>query len=146
MAKKRAMTPEHASKVKIAGHQNEHDFADLIGGSVNLGSHTDKKDVIDAQHRSHSVKGGTWWQVFLYGRNRLKTNTIFQGLGQVANIMVACLDVYPPKLGDYKQNRIEVRKKLQLPMRELLVELRQPAIFNAFLDKALFDGGNLNHK
>lgn len=46
------MTSKQASRVKLSGHQNEQDFATLIGGSVNLGSHTDKKDVIDAQHRS----------------------------------------------------------------------------------------------
>lgn len=42
------MTSDHASEVKIAGHLNEYDFAELIGGEVNLGAHTDKKDVIIA--------------------------------------------------------------------------------------------------
>ena len=50
------MDPGHASEVKTAGHRNEYDFAALIGGEVNLGSHIDKKDVIDGQHRSHSVR------------------------------------------------------------------------------------------
>ena len=53
MARKRAMTSDHASEVKIAGHLNECDFAELIGGEVNLGTHTDKRDVIDGQRRSH---------------------------------------------------------------------------------------------
>lgn len=145
MARRRAMTSEHASEVKIAGHLNEYDFAELIGGEVNLGTHTDKKDVIDEQHRSHSVKAGTWWQVFLYGRDRLKSNTIFQGLGDVANIMIACIDAYPRNYAAYVRDKIKAKKKLQPPMRRLLAELEKPQIFNAFLDKALFDGGNAEY-
>jgi len=59
------MATTHASEVKVAGHRNERGFASLIGGQVNLGARADKKDVIDGQHRSHSVKAGTWWQIFL---------------------------------------------------------------------------------
>ena len=145
MARRRAMTTAHASEVKVAGHRNEDDFASLIGGQVNLGSHTDKKDVIDQQHRSHSVKAGTWWQIFLYGRERLRTNTIFQGLGQVANVMIACLDAYPPTYADYLRDKAAAKRRLQPEMRNLLAELQQPAIFRAFLDKALFDGGNADY-
>ena len=145
MARRRAMTTAHASQVKVAGHRNEDDFAALIGGEVNLGSHTDKKDVIDQQHRSHSVKAGTWWQIFLYGRERLRTNTIFQGLGQVANVMIACLDAYPPTYADYLRDKAAAKRRLQPEMRNLLAELQQPAIFRAFLDKALFDGGNADY-
>ena len=142
---RRAMTTTHASQVKLAGHRNEYDFAALIGGQVNLGSHTDKKDVIDQQHRSHSVKAGTWWQVFLYGRERLRTNTIFQGLGQVANIMIACLDAYPPTYADYLRDKPAAKRRLQPEMRNLLAELQKKVIFRAFLNKALFDGGNADY-
>ncbi len=139
------MTSDHAGEVKIAGHLNEYDFADLIGGEVNLGTHTDKKDVIDGQHRSHSVKAGTWWQVFLYGRDRLETNTIFQGLGEVANIMIARIDAYPSSYADYQRDKTEAKRKLQPRMRRLLAELEKPNIFSAFLDKPLFDGGNAEY-
>lgn len=139
------MTSEQASEVKTAGHRNEHDFARLIGGEVNLGSHTDKKDVIDAQHRSHSVKAGSWWQIFLYSRDRLKTNTIFQGLGQIADIMIACIDAYPPTFFEYQSDKSSAKNRLQPEMRRLLVELQKPKIFSAFLNKALFDGGNADY-
>ena len=145
MIAKRAMTSDHASEVKIGGHINEYDFAELIGGQVNRGSHTDKKDVIDTQDRSHSVKGGTWWQIFLYGKERLETNTIFQGIGNVANIMIACIDAYPLDYYDYLDDRFETKERLQPHMRELLAELQNPNIFRAFLDKALFDGGNAEY-
>lgn len=145
MARKRAMTSSHASEVKIKGHLNESHFAELIGGEVNLGTHTDKKDVIDRQHRSHSVKSGTWWQVFLYGRERLRTNTMFQGLGEVADIMIDCIDAYPESRNDYEHDKMKAKKNLQPHMRRLLAELQKPRIWKAFLEKALFDGGNAEY-
>ncbi len=143
MNARRAMTSEHASTVKTAGHRNEYDFASLIRGEVNRGSHTDKKDVIDKKHRAHSVKAGTWWQIFLYSRERLRTNTIFQGLGgDIADIMIACIDSYPEKYEDYKADKKSAKLKLQPNMRRLLKALEKPQLLASFFEKALFDGGN----
>ena len=145
MPRRRAMTSAHASEVKVSGHWNEDDFASLIGGEINQGSHLDKKDVIDCQHRFHSVKAGTWWQIFLYGRERLATNTILQGIGEVADIMVACLDAYPATYEDYLLDKTSAKLNLQPFMRQLRDELEQPRVFRAFLDKSLFDGGNADY-
>ena len=142
MAKKRAMSSRKASKVKVSGHLNEEHFAELIGGEVNKGSSTDKKDVIDRHHRSHSVKAGEYWQIFLYGRDRLSSNTIFQSLGDVAEIMVACIDSYPEDFVDYLKDKTASKQRLQPNMRRLLAELKTPKTLASFFDKALFDGGN----
>ena len=139
------MSSEQASDVKVSGHRNEADFAALIHGAVNLGSQQDKKDVIDSRHRSHSVKAGTWWQIFLYGRERLATNTILQGLGNIADIMVACLDAYPATYAEYEADKMTAKLNLQPWMRRLRDELDQPSIFPAFLDKSLFDGGDADY-
>jgi len=139
------MSSNQASEVKIAGHVNEYDFAKLIGGQVDTTSPTQKKDVMDYHNRSYSVKGGTWWQIFLYGRDRFVTNTIFQEMGNVADIMIACIDAFPPDYNDYKSNKIEAKKRLQPHMRALLVELQKPEIFRTFLEKALFDIGNVEY-
>lgn len=145
MPRRRAMTSAHASDVKVSGHRNEDDFAFLIGGQVNLGSHLDKKDVIDSQHRSHSVKAGTWWQIFLYGRERLATNTILRGLGELSDILVNCVDAYPISYEDYQRDKQPAKLRLQEPMRRLQAELSNPRLFMAFLDKSLFDGGNADY-
>ncbi len=78
MPKRRAMTSEHASMVKRAGHANEEHFAELIGGHVQRGHHTDKKDVADEQDRYHSVKAGERWQIFLYSKIALKLTLSFK--------------------------------------------------------------------
>ncbi len=143
--RKRAMTSEQASLKKISGHVNEYDFAEIIGGEVNLGSPTDKKDVIDQQHRFHSVKGGTWWQIFLYSRSRLLTNTIFQGLGNIANIMIQCIDAFPENRNDYLKDKQLSKTRLQQPMHLLKQEIEKPNIFPALLEKSLFNGGEVNY-
>ena len=143
--RRRAMTPEKASLKKIGGHINEHDFAELIGGEVNLGAHTDKKDVIDQQHRFHSVKGGKWWQIFLYSRNRLATNTIFQGLGDTAELMIRCLDAFPQEYEQHLSDKRQAKEKIMEPMRLLKEELKKEKLLPAFLDKALFNGGEAHY-
>lgn len=140
--RKRAMQSAHASAVKTGGHKNEQDFASLVGGRVMTGNHTDKRDVSDGLSRPHSVKGGEWWQIFLYGRERLATNTILVAIGNIAPILVDCLDVYPANRDDYLKDKLRIKTALQTPMRKLANELKRPNIFPAFLLKSIFDGGN----
>ena len=136
MQRPRAMSSDHASEVKVSGHRNEADFAALIHAASNLGSQRNKRDVIDSQGRSHSVKAGTWSQIFLYGRERLADH--FAGLGNVANIMEACLDAYPATYEEYEADKMTAKLNLQPQMRLLRDALDQPGVFPAFLDKSLF--------
>ncbi|MBC6413766.1 MAG: hypothetical protein GDA45_02365 [Chromatiales bacterium] len=139
------MTSEQASTVKISGHVNEAHFAELIGGHVQRGSHKDKKDVADKKDRFHSVKAGARWQIFLYSKSRLETNTIFQGLGNIASIMIACIDAYPATWEEYLADKMAAKLRLQPHMRSLLEELKKPRMLASFFDKALFDGGNADY-
>lgn len=108
------MTTEKARQVKLAGHQAEKEFADLIGGQIYLGSR--KKDVIDAQGNLHSVKSGDKkWQIFLYGRNRFSSSIGFLG----APFFIACIDSFPEKREEYAKNKADFKKRLQDPMKEL---------------------------
>ena len=142
--KRRAMTSAQASSVKRSGHANERDFAKLIGGKV-VGKKTDKKDVEDRQGNNHSVKGGEWWQVFLYGRDRFVTNTEFQGMGNVAELMIACLDAFPETRSDYELDRVNTKHRLQEPMRELCAEIRKPCIFPELLSKGIFNNDEVSY-
>lgn len=140
---KRAMTSSHASEVKVQGHANEHQFAKLIGGSVNRGNHHDKRDVLDQNHGTHSVKAGRWWQIFLYGRKRLVSNSIFRSIGgDMGGILIDCIDAFPEEYDDYLADKDAAKQALRPHMRRLLSELQKPHIGEAFFEKALFDGGN----
>ena len=142
--KKRAMSSSHASYVKREGHQREHVFAELIGGEVNAGAQTDKKDVIDSKHQVYSVKGGTWWQIFLYSKGRFETNTIFRTIGRIADLMVKCIDVFPDDRSMYLRDKERYKSAIQEPMRQLAQEFDDPRVKQSFLDKALFNAGEVN--
>ncbi len=139
------MTSEAASKKKTDGHEREDKFAELIGGEVNAGNQQAKKDVIDRQHNSHSVKGGKYWQIFLYRRSHWENNTIFRGMGNIADIMIDCLDAFPESRSDYLTDKHTHKIALQEPMERLLQELSNERIFTAFLSKALFNGGEVGY-
>ena len=143
--KRRAMTTEHARQVRLEGHKRESIFADLIQGEVNRGAQTDKKDVIDKQHRVHSVKGGQWWQVFLYGKQRFVSNTIFQNIGNIANLMIDCIDTFPEGRNDYEGNKNKYKTQLQFPMRKLAAEFNDETVKKAFFLKSLFNGGEVDY-
>ncbi len=88
------MTSEAASGKKQQGHKNEEIFSDLIDGTV-VGGNTEKTDVLDSEGRSYSVKGSKYWQVFLYSRDRLVHNTEFHDIGNIADLMIGCIDAFP---------------------------------------------------
>ena len=109
------------------------------------GSPTKKADVLDGQGRTHSVKAGIWSQIFLYRRDRLITDTFLLGIGDLADTMVACLDAFPHTREGYLADKNMAKLKLQEPMRRLQVELSEPNRLSAFLEWAIFDGGNVDY-
>lgn len=141
------MSTSVASGKKTTGHKNERSFAALIGGDVERLPHTGKTDVRDAHGSTYSVKGGTWWQIFLYRRSRFETNTVFTGnaIGRVPELMVACIDAFPEDYSVYRANREQYKLRLQTPMRRLRDELVEPKLLRAFLEKALFNGGEVDY-
>ena len=143
--KKRAMLPKVASDKKTGGHDNERHFADLIGGKVVGGKNTGKTDVIDSEDHTYSVKGGKKWQIFLYARKRFVTNTEFQEIGNIANLIIDCIDAFPESRSDYLADKISAKKRLQLPMRRFKDEICKPDIFPQLLSKAIFNGNEVSY-
>lgn len=141
----KGMESGEASAKKISGHLNEYDYAQLIGGQVNKGSQTSKKDVIDALHGTHSVKSGKKWQIFLYGKSRFEQDTVLRGIGEVSAIVIECIDSLPVRREDRERNKEAAKLALQSPMRMLAEELKKPRILEAFLHMAAFDGGEVNY-
>jgi len=101
--KRRAMTTEAARRVKLAGHQAEKEFANLIGGQIYPGSR--KKDVVDARGNIHSVKSGAKkWQIFLYGKKRFEDSIGFLG----AHLFIDCIDSFPEKRGSILATKLNL--------------------------------------
>jgi len=74
------MTSEQAKEVRQRGHEDAKEFAIRLGIGREFRSDPQaKKDVIDTQGLSYSVKSGVKkWQIFLYSRKRFENNTEFQ--------------------------------------------------------------------
>lgn len=139
----KGMSSDEASRVKRAGHRNEDHYAQLIGGYVVRASR--KPDVVDRSRNAHSVKSGKKWQIFLYGRDRLAQNTAFRKLGNVAQIMVDCIDTLPDSRDDRESDRDRYKAALQAPMRALANELQDKQLLIEFFMKAAFDTGEVDY-
>jgi len=146
MAKKRAMSSVKASRVKIQGHKREKIFANLIGLSDEYKhDRKAKKDVIDFNGDAHSVKGGKYWQIFLYSRNRMEEDYGFKVMNGMGQLIADCLDVFPENRNEYEKKKQKYKDLLQEPMQKLCKKLQDKDRLKAFLSKAIFNGGEVQY-
>lgn len=105
-----------------------------------------KKDVIDPAGDAHSVKSGKQkWQIFLYGRNRFLDDDGFQALNGIGQLLIHCIDAFPPRFLDYVNDKRIAKERLKTPMRELRDRFQRKALLRAFLRKSIFNGGEVNY-
>ena len=146
----RASSPEQARRIKLQGHRNETDFAVASGMPENCWSIGEvpqaKTDVIDPSGESHSLKSGAKkWQIFLYARNRFNEDIGFQTLDGIGELLVRCIDVFPPSFDEYRQNPVRSKQQLCIPMRELKNRLQDKDLLKDFLQKSLFNGEEVDY-
>ncbi len=146
MNKKRAMSHEKASYVKLQGHRDAQEFAELLGiGKEFKSDPKAKKDVIDYEGYSYSVKSGEKkWQIFLYSKSRFEEDYTFKGMNGIGEIMLKCIESFPEDRNEYVKNKIVYKQKLQEPMRKLCEKLKQKRLLGAFLDKSIFNSGEVD--
>jgi len=146
MPKKRAMSSAQASWVKRKGHADAREFAELLGIGKEFRSEPQaKKDVIDTEGYSYSVKSGEKkWQIFLYGKSRFQTDFTFQGMNGLGELFLQCIDSFPESRNDYLQNKNLYKTQLQKPMRELAERLKQKRLLSSFIDKSMFNSGEVD--
>ncbi len=105
-----------------------------------------KKDVIDPAGDAHSLKSGEKkWQVFLYSRSRFETDDGFQALNGIGELLIHCIDTFPPSYEDYRKDPNASKVRLRTPMREIKDRFQRKALLRAFLMKAFFNGGEVNY-
>ncbi len=144
---KRAMSSEKARKVRQQGHDDAKEFAKLIGLEDDYKNDPQaKKDVIDLSGDAHSVKSGTKkWQIFLYSPGRFERDVIFRRLNGLGQLLLDCLNVFPDKFEDYKNNKIFYKNALQPKMLALKEKLANPDTLEAFFDKSFFNAGEVQY-
>lgn len=146
MGKKRAMSSEKASQVKRKGHLDANEFAELIGiGKEYKSDPRAKKDVIDTEGMSYSVKSGEKkWQIFLYGKTRFETDATFGGLNGLGRLFLECINSFPESREEYLNSKLYYKKNLQKPIRELSQKLSRKELLAAFLEKSIFNSGEVD--
>ena len=129
------------------GHNNALAFALAIGMQADYRNDpAAKKDVIDPSGDAHSLKSGVKkWQLFLYGRRRFEEDDGFQALNGVGELLIHCIDAFPPSREHYLENQRVYKERLRTPMRELKDRFQRKALLRAFLMKSIFNGGEVNY-
>lgn len=143
----RGSSSQQASSTRQRGHDNALAFALAIGMESDYRNDpTAKKDVIDPSGDAHSLKSGEKkWQIFLYGRSRFEEDDGFQALNGVGELLIHCIDAFPPSRTDYEANKNAYKQRLRTPMRELKDRFQRKALLRAFLMKSIFNGGEVNY-
>jgi hypothetical protein len=145
--KKRGLSSENARNIRQKGHDDALEFALSIG--LNSDYKNDikaKKDVIDPSGDAHSVKSGTKkWQIFLYGLGRFESDESFTVMNGIGAILIECIKSFPQAFEEYKRNKESAKEKLRVPMKKLAERLKNQTILRAFLNKSLFNFGEVNY-
>ncbi|MCM8779038.1 MAG: hypothetical protein NC834_04550 [Candidatus Omnitrophica bacterium] len=101
--------------------------------------------MIDLEGHSYSVKSGKKkWQIFLYGRTRFEKDYTFRGMNGVGELFLQCIESFPASRNDYLKNKGLYKMSLQKPMRELCRRLKEKRLLAAFLDKSMFNSGEVD--
>lgn len=147
MRRKRALTTEKARAVRQKGYDDALEFALAIGLNSDYKNDPQaKKDVIDPSGDAHSLKGGEKkWQVFLYRLGRFESDHAFIVMNGIGVLLAECINSFPPTYAEYQRNKIASKEHLRIPMTRLAEKLKEKSRLKAFLNKSLFNGGEVNY-
>lgn len=145
--RKRALSSEDARKIRQRGYDDALEFALSIGLSSDYKNDPRaKKDVIDPSGDAHSVKSGEKkWQIFLYRLERFWSDNAFAAMNGIGDLLAECINAFPPSFNAYQRNKVAAKERLRRPMRKLAELLQDKRRLRAFLNKALFNAGEVNY-
>lgn len=143
----RGLSSDRARQVRQAGHDDALEFASLLGLTADYKNDLKaKKDVIDPSGDAHSIKSGNKkWQIFLYGVNRFKSDDAFQVMNGIGEILINCIESFPHNFSDYQKDKTSAKEKLRKSMVALADKLKTKTRLRGFLNKAIFNGGEVNY-
>lgn len=145
--KKRGLTSERARILRQRGHNDALEFALAIGLTHDYkNDRKAKKDVIDQSGDAHSVKSGEKkWQVFLYGLGRFESDESFGVMNGIGDLLIECIKSFPETFDEYQRDKKTAKEKLRIPMVKLAEKLQDRRRLRAFLNKSLFNLGEVNY-
>lgn len=143
----RASSSDQARAYRLAGHENARQFAHSIGLSNDYKNDPHaKKDVIDPSGDAHSVKSGQKkWQIFLYGLGRFWTDDAWGTMNGIGDLLAECINAFPTDFKAYQRNKPAAKEWLRRPMKKIAELLQDKRRLRSFLNKSLFNGGEVNY-
>lgn len=147
MSKKRSLSTEEARWIRQKGYHDALEFALAIGLSEDYkNDFKAKKDVIDLSGDAHSVKGGEKkWQIFLYRLTRFEEDESFVAMNGIGALLAECINSFPNTFEEYQRNKVEAKERLRTPIKKLAEKLQGRPLLKAFLNKSLFNGGEVKY-
>ena len=148
MAKRRrGGTTEQGRAYRQRGHDIALKFAQHLGLSTDYQRDPKaKKDVIDPAGDAHSVKAGLKkWQGALYRRSRFESDIGFQTLNGIGQLLIDCIDAFPPTFAEYERDKQSSKELLRIPMIDIKNRFQNQMLVKGFLMKSLFNGGEVNY-
>lgn len=145
--RRRALSSEDARRIRLRGHEDAREFAQAIGlPSDYKNDPRAKKDVIDPSGDAHSVKSGEKkWQIFLYGLGRFWADDAFGAMNGIGDALADCINAFPSNFRAYQRDKAAAKERLRRPMRRLAELLQDKRILRAFLNKSIFNAGEVNY-
>lgn len=145
--KTRASSSEDARIYRQKGHNDAKEFALAIGLREDYQNNpTAKKDVIDPSGDAHSVKSGEKkWQIFLYGKGRFTSDEAFTVMNGIGALCLDCINAFPDSFEAYQKDKTTAKERLRIPMVALKEKLQDKTRLRAFLNKSIFNGGEVNY-
>lgn len=145
--KPRAMSSEKARQVRAKGHADAREFAYSIGLDKDYQNDPKaKKDVIDKNGDAHSVKSGkAFWQIFLYSLSRFEKDNAFKAMNGIGQIMIDCIKSIPENKEHYQAKKEHYKNLIAEQMIKLKNKLLEHYRLQAFLEKSIFNGAEVNY-
>lgn len=146
LRKKRGLSSENARIIRQRGHNEAKEFALAIGLTSDYKNDVKaKKDVIDPSGDGHTVKSGKKkWQIFLYGLTRFKEDAGFSMNG-IRELLIECIKAFPLTFEKYQQDKDSAKQRLRIPMVKLAEKLQTRMLLKGFLDKSIFNSGEVDY-
>lgn len=147
LRKKRGLSPENARIIRQRGHNEALEFALAIGLKHDYKRDLKaKKDVIDPSGDAHTVKSGKKkWQIFLYGLARFESDVGFASMNGIGDLLIECINSFPTTFERYQQDKDTAKQRLRIPMVKLAEKLQSRMLLKAFLDKSIFNSGEVDY-
>ena len=143
--RKRGLSSEDARIVRQRGHNDAKEFALAIGLTDDYKNDPKaKKDVIDPSGEAHSVKSGEKkWQIFLYSEGRFESDVAFSVMNGMGQILLECIRAFPRTFAEYQADKVTAKERLRTHMVALKDRLQDKTRLKAFLNKSIFNGGEV---